>query len=92
MLRCPVTQLALEVRVAGNDEVWAPFRSNGPRPVGPTPTVLRTVSGDFAYPIVDGIPILIAPERLTKLGDGGRVDLSDSRYAEAYDLRSALLV
>lgn len=55
-------------------------------PVGPTPTVLLRADGLVAYPVINGIPILLAPERLVPSTDGPLdVDVSMARYAEAYE-------
>jgi SAM-dependent methyltransferase/uncharacterized protein YbaR (Trm112 family) len=55
-----------------------------PRPVGRTATVLVRDDGACAYPVLDGIPILLGPERLTPPGEPFEVDLAAPQYAEAY--------
>jgi uncharacterized protein YbaR (Trm112 family)/SAM-dependent methyltransferase len=53
-------------------------------PAGVTNEVLVREDRTAAYPVVDGIPILLAPEHLT-IGAAPEFDLSDARYAEAYE-------
>jgi uncharacterized protein YbaR (Trm112 family)/SAM-dependent methyltransferase len=55
-----------------------------PRPVGRTATVLVRDDGACAYPILDGIPVLLGPERLTPGNQPFAVDLTAPQYAEAY--------
>lgn len=40
-----------------------------------------------AYPVVDGIPVMLVPEALVEDGCGAVVDLADLKYAEAYEER-----
>ena len=55
------------------------------RPVGRTPWVLLRADLACAYPVVSGVPVLMVPEALTP-GDRRRtVDLTEPRYAEAYE-------
>src|SRR2546428_12763219 len=44
-------------------------------PVGRTEMVLLALDRSGAYPVVDGIPILLAPERLTRPDEREQVDL-----------------
>lgn len=46
--------------------------------------VLVTRSGESAYPVVDGVPVLMRPERLTPDGQGPACDLSRPPFDEAY--------
>jgi SAM-dependent methyltransferase/uncharacterized protein YbaR (Trm112 family) len=79
----PCTRAEAEARVAGGRALVA--RSNGDVPaVGPTDTVLVRDGDDCAYPVVDGIPVLLGPEKLVAPGHGFAPDLADRRYAEAY--------
>ncbi len=95
-LICPVTKLGLELVTLET----AQERMNGelrPRaeslnakgkvskPAGLTPRVLLREDLKCAYPVVDGIPILLAPEALTVGKDQAAFDLTDARYAEAYE-------
>ncbi len=52
-------------------------------PIGTTPSVLVRADGTAAYPIVDGVPILIPAERLG--AHAPAVDVRRAPYAEAYD-------
>jgi uncharacterized protein YbaR (Trm112 family)/SAM-dependent methyltransferase len=54
-------------------------------PIGITPTVMLRQDHEAAYPIVDGVPILLAPEMLVPAGVKRAVDLLLPRYAEAYE-------
>jgi uncharacterized protein YbaR (Trm112 family) len=58
---------------------------HGRAPIGETPEVLLRSDGHAAYPIVDGVPILLAPEVLTDPRAQLRFDLQSSHYAEAYN-------
>lgn len=55
------------------------------KPVGKTPHVLLREDYACAYPIVDGIPILLVPEALRPLNLLYDVDLTKPQYAEAYE-------
>jgi uncharacterized protein YbaR (Trm112 family) len=54
-------------------------------PVGVTNDVLLRADLKCAYPVVDGYPILLAPEALYPEGESRTVDLTDPVYAEAYE-------
>jgi len=61
-------------------------RQDGPAlRFGPTPLVLLREDETCAYPVVDGTPVLLGPERLVADGDTHIGDPSDPRYAEAYE-------
>ncbi len=96
MLVCPLTKLGL-VRMSrkkAEESMGGPFRTRSDlvnakggisNPAGVTDEVLVREDLHLAYPIVDGIPILLAPE---SIGVGDAVtsfDLKDPRYAEAYE-------
>jgi ubiquinone/menaquinone biosynthesis C-methylase UbiE/uncharacterized protein YbaR (Trm112 family) len=51
-------------------------------PIGETESVLLREDGRAAYPIVSGVPVLLAPEILTATPT--KFDLVTSHYAEAY--------
>ena len=55
--------------------------------IGRTPTVMLRKDGRRAYPVVDGVPVMLVPEALVEEGDGAVIDLADPRYAEAYEER-----
>jgi SAM-dependent methyltransferase/uncharacterized protein YbaR (Trm112 family) len=61
-----------------------PLAREGPSPIGPTPTVLLSSPASTAYPIVDGVPILAAPEVLVPEGRPCSVRIDDPKYAESY--------
>jgi len=91
LLACPATGQPLRPcpieeadRAAGAAGPLTP-RAGGGTPLGRTPTVLLRQDGRAAYPVVDGIPVLLGPERLVPAAEGPfSVDLNDPRYAEAY--------
>lgn len=55
------------------------------RAAGATENVLMAADRSRAYPVVDGIPILLAPEVLSASGPDDTFDLTDAKYAEAYE-------
>lgn len=90
LLRCPETGLPLRplplheaVAAMGGGELAA--RPNGPNPFGLTDTLMVRSDDRVAYPVVDGVPILLVPEQLTPADRRRPVDLTDPRYAEAYE-------
>jgi uncharacterized protein YbaR (Trm112 family) len=92
LLVCPQTKIPLhecaleeaEWVIAGGAALVA--RGNGQaRPVGPTPRVMLRADGGCAYPVVSNIPMLLVPERLLAPGKPYSVDLTDPRYAQAYE-------
>ena len=95
-LICPVTKLGLELvtleiaQERMNGELGPRAESVNAKgkvskPAGLTPQVLLREDLKCAYPVVDGIPILLAPEALTVAKDQAVFDLTDARYAEAYE-------
>src|SRR5262245_17792106 len=55
------------------------------KPYGRTESVLLRADLQCAYPVLDGIPVLLVPERLTAPDLQQEYDLRDARYAEAYE-------
>ena len=95
VLTCPENgdPLALRTRAEAERSVGAPLAagrtvaddgSGGPAPIGPTPWVLLRADSRCAYPVVDGVPILLAPEALRPAGTEIAAGLHDPKYAEAY--------
>ena len=90
-LVCPETKLPLvessreeaEAVVSGGRPLH-PRLNTSPKPVGPTERVMVRADRTCAYPILDGIPILLGPEILTPAEHAREIDLSDPRYDEAY--------
>ena len=89
-LRCPVSGSALErmpieeADVAAGSRLLPPV-GRGYTPVGRTGEVMLRSDRQGAYPVRDGIPVLLVPEQLVPAGTGREVDVSDPRYAEAYE-------
>jgi uncharacterized protein YbaR (Trm112 family) len=90
LLVCPVTKQKLRL----SDLSMAAGMMGGklePRtnkeipPIGVTPKVLLREDLQMAYPVVDGIPVLMGPEGLTNANNARRVNLRDQKYAEAYE-------
>jgi SAM-dependent methyltransferase/uncharacterized protein YbaR (Trm112 family) len=92
LLVCPETRLPLrecplaeaESAVAGGAPL-ATRADSAVRPIGPTPTVMLRADTRCAYPVVDGLPLLLAPEMLMPPDSVRAFDLSAPRYAEAYE-------
>ena len=93
LLVCPETKLLLrecsleeaQDSIAGGAGLVS--RPSGQaQPVGPTPRVFVREDGACAYPVLDDIPMLLVPERLLPPDRAPlSVDLTDPRYAEAYE-------
>lgn len=82
-LVCPESRAGLTPASAADG--WFAPEAEGYQPVGVTDTVLVRDDGGGCYPVVDGIPILLAPELLTRLETRRRVDVTVAPYAEAYN-------
>src|SRR4051812_4093050 len=87
---CPKTRLPLrgmrlgEAQSAINTTSLVPRSNAEPAPFGVTDRLMVRSDNACAYPVVDGIPILLAPEQLTAPDKVQSFDLQDVRYAEAY--------
>jgi SAM-dependent methyltransferase/uncharacterized protein YbaR (Trm112 family) len=91
-LRCPQTGLRLAavpyeeaLTLMRADRLVARAETNGAQPAGVTPIVLVRQDLACAYPVVDGMPVLLAPEMLFAPSAARQFDLRDPRYAEAYE-------
>ena len=91
---CPLTHLELiatpmegaRLRIARGEPLATRMNlGHQPKPVGETETLMLRTDGRAAYPVVDGVPILMAPEVLTDPREPAKFDLATSRYAEAYN-------
>ena len=87
---CPQTKLPLqamsldEAKGALGSANLAPRTNQDPAPFGVTSTLMVRSDNACAYPVVDGIPILLAPEQITPADRPQLFDLEDPKYAEAY--------
>src|SRR5262245_22488337 len=88
---CPQTKLPLRAlsldktkEALGSNEL-APRSNAEPAPFGVTPRMMVRSENACAYPVVDGIPILLAPEQVTPARRPQSFDLNDVKYAEAYE-------
>ena len=62
------------------------WRTEGsPKAVGPTARVMLREDLSGAYPIVDGVPLLLLPEMLFPQGRERQFDLKNPIWAEAYE-------
>lgn len=95
LLVCPVTKLGLELmsRAAAEARIGGELKARPDLPnarggiskaAGVTASVLVREDLKTAYPVVDGIPVLLAPESLSA-SELPEFDLTDPRYAEAYE-------
>jgi uncharacterized protein YbaR (Trm112 family)/SAM-dependent methyltransferase len=92
ILVCPLTKRSLQElgleeaeRSISRGEELATRARGQVEPVGRTRRVLIRDDGGCAYPIVDGVPVLLAPEMLMPPGKIQSFDLSAPQYAEAYE-------
>lgn len=83
-LRCPATGLGLTLHGLDSAEaIVGPLQARVGSPFGRTDFVLLRADLKAAYPIRDGIPILLTPEILTT--EVVQHDLRDPRWSEAYE-------
>jgi SAM-dependent methyltransferase/uncharacterized protein YbaR (Trm112 family) len=88
---CPQTKLPLrpmslqQAKESLGSADLAPRANDEPAPFGVTDTMMVRSDGGCAYPIVDGIPVLLAPEQITPADRRPHFDLRDVKYAEAYE-------
>jgi SAM-dependent methyltransferase/uncharacterized protein YbaR (Trm112 family) len=84
LLVCPESKGPLHERELGAPSSLVPRHGDSPPPIGRTSKLLVREDG-AAYPTVDGIPILLVPELLAPWGSPRVFDLSQEKYAEAYE-------
>ena len=88
---CPQTKLPLramsleDAKAAMGPTELVPRTNEEPAPFGVTATLMVRSDNGCAYPVVDGIPILLAPEQITPANRPQTWDLKDVKYAEAYE-------
>lgn len=88
---CPQTNLPLRAmsrepaKAALGSADLVPRSNAEPAPFGVTSTLMVRSDNACAYPVVDGIPVLLAPEQITPASRPQTFDLRDMRYAEAYE-------
>jgi SAM-dependent methyltransferase/uncharacterized protein YbaR (Trm112 family) len=88
-LRCPGSRAPFEI--VGLDEAreelggsLRPAPRIGRTPIGSTPSVALVREAGWAYPVVDGIPVLVLPERLFGHDGADPSDVTRPPYGEAY--------
>jgi uncharacterized protein YbaR (Trm112 family) len=88
---CPKTKLPLramsleDAKKALGSERLAARANTEPAPFGVTSTLMVRSDHACAYPVVDGIPILLGPEQITPADRQQTLDLREVQYAEAYE-------
>ena len=88
---CPQTKLPLramsldKAKEALGSANLAPRTNAEPVPFGVTSTMMVRSDNACAYPVVDGIPVLLVPEQITRADRPQSFDLEDVKYAEAYE-------
>jgi SAM-dependent methyltransferase len=88
---CPQTKLPLramsldKAKQALGSANLASRTNAEPAPFGVTSTMMVRSDGGCAYPVIDGIPVLLAPEQITRADRPQHFDLQDVKYAEAYE-------
>lgn len=88
LLVCPTTGLRLTLHTLADASAmmgYEPAPLRGAAVLGNLTQVLVREDHQAAYPVIDGIPVLLVPEMLGRQDDGGGVDLGAPRYAEAYE-------
>ena len=96
LLVCPSTKLRVQLmsREEAEDRMGGRLRSRAElknakggvsKPAGVTEEVLVREDLGAAYPVVNGIPILLSPEALVTGDSHLSYDLADPRFAEAYE-------
>jgi uncharacterized protein YbaR (Trm112 family)/ubiquinone/menaquinone biosynthesis C-methylase UbiE len=88
ILVCPETKMKLTLHTLGEAEAkmqcrLAPLRGTSFFEV--TSQVLVREDLKAAYPVVDGIPILLIPEILGNKNDQWEINMHDPKYSEAYE-------
>ncbi|HEX3600834.1 MAG TPA: class I SAM-dependent methyltransferase [Lacipirellulaceae bacterium] len=87
---CPQTKLPLrpmsldQAKAAMGSAELIPRTNQEPVPFGVTSTLMVRSDNSCAYPVIDGIPILLVPEQITPASRPQSFDLQDVKYAEAY--------
>ncbi len=91
-LACPLTKQALRAvpiedadRAIGARIESCQRTGFATKPFGRTGTVLLRADNSGAFPVIDGVPILLGPELLAPPGRGPTFDLKLPQYAEAYE-------
>lgn len=84
--KLPVRAMSLEdARKSLNSQELVARTNTDPQPFGVTETLMVRSDNACAYPVIDGIPILLAPEQITPASRPQTFDLTDEKYAEAYE-------
>jgi SAM-dependent methyltransferase/uncharacterized protein YbaR (Trm112 family) len=91
LLICPSTKLPLhamsleEAQFSLRSKDLVPRKNKQPAPFGVTAELMVRSDHMCAYPVVAGIPLVLAPEQITAEQYARSFDLQDQRYAEAYE-------
>ena len=86
---CPLTRQPLRLcridEAEGDGPPFVPRRQlGGTGTRSRTPFVMVREDGEVAYPVIDGLPVLLAPEMFVRREDAPPLDVAASPYAEAY--------
>jgi len=80
--RCPLAEAERSISLG---QPLCARRDGTPAAIGPTAEVMLREDLKCAYPIVDGIPVLLVPEMLLAAENMRLFDLKNLRWAEAYE-------
>lgn len=83
--KLPLRPLPLEQAIAAlGAQNLIPRTNIDKPPFGVTATMMVRSDNACAYPVVDGVPILLVPEQINPASRPQQFDLDDIKYAEAY--------
>jgi len=87
VLRCPISHARLQ-RISLpdlEDRLGCPVKAPHPHPLVPSPEYVLVAEGPgWVYPINEGVPVLLGPERLYPDGKGAIINTDVTPYDEAY--------
>lgn len=87
LTKAPVRETTIEAaeRAIGASIGPCPRTGASAKPIGRTPTVLLRSDNACAFPILDGLPVLLAPEMLAPAAGAPTFDLRAPQYEEAFE-------